>query len=45
MVFLDTLNNHAPSKEKIPRANRVPYVTKTVGRAIMKRANFQKIDF
>ena len=37
-AFLDVLNNHAPYKTKIVRANQKPYVTKKLRKAIMKRS-------
>ena len=44
-VFLDTLNNHAPLKQEVIRANHAPYVTKSLRKAIMQRSNLQKIYF
>ena len=35
--FLNVLNNHAPQKKKVIRANHVPYMTKPLRKAIMKR--------
>ena len=37
-VFLSILNKHAPLKKKVVRANHVPYVTKALRKAIMKRS-------
>ena len=42
-VFLDILNKHAPFKKKLIRANDVPYVTKSLRKAIIKRSNLQNI--
>ena len=36
-VFLETLNKHAPVKQKIIRGNRAPYMTKGLRKAIMRR--------
>ena len=36
-VFIQTLENHAPLKKKIVRANHAPYMTKTLRKAIMRR--------
>ena len=40
--FLGVLNKYAPLKEKIPRANHAPYVTKALWKAIMKRSYLEK---
>ena len=40
-IFLKTLENHAPKKTKILRANHVPYMTKTLRKAIMRRSQLQ----
>ena len=37
-IFLEVLNTHAPIKRKLLRANHVPYMTKAVRKAIMKRS-------
>ena len=37
-VFIQTLENHAPLKKKIVRANHAPYMTKTFRKAIMRRS-------
>ena len=37
-IFLKTLEHHAPLKKKIVRANNVPYMTKTLRKAIMRRS-------
>ena len=34
---------HAPIKSKLLRANHVPYMTKTLRKAIMKRSELEKI--
>ena len=35
---LSILNKHAPLKKKVVRANHVPYMTKALRKAIMKRS-------
>ena len=40
-VFIETLNKHAPIKKKTIRANHVPYMNKTLRKAIMKRSELQ----
>ena len=35
-IFLEILKIHAPIKKKLVRANHVPYMTKTIRKAIMK---------
>ena len=40
-IFLDTLNQHAPVKKKLLRANHALYVTKSLRKAIMRRSNLQ----
>ena len=37
-VFLSILEKHAPMKKKVIRANHVPYMTKNLRKAIMKRS-------
>ena len=37
-IFLSVLNNHAPVKKKVVRANHMPYITKIHRKAIMKRS-------
>ena len=37
-IFLRVLNKHAPLKQKILRSNQVPYMSKTLRKAIMKRS-------
>ena len=39
--FLNILNNHAPQKKKVIRANHVPYMTKPLRKAIMKRSQLE----
>ena len=39
--FLNVLNNHAPQKKKVIRANHVPYMTKPLRKAIMKRSQLE----
>ena len=40
-IFLMVLNRHAPMKKKFLRANEVPYMTKTLKKAIMNRSRFE----
>ena len=40
-MFLLTLNNHAPLKKRIARANEVPYMTKTLRKAIATRSRLE----
>ena len=40
-VFLETLNDHAPLKQKTIRANHVPYMTKTLRKAMMHRSQLE----
>ena len=40
-VFLKVLNEHAPYKKKILRANHAPYMTKALRKVIMKRSQLQ----
>ena len=40
-VFLSVLNKHAPLKYKKVRANQVPYMTKALRKAIMKRSELE----
>ena len=39
--FLEILNIHVPVKRKLLRANHVPYMTKALRKAIMKRSELQ----
>ena len=41
IIFLSTLNLHAPLKTKLIRANHAPYMTKPLRKAIMKRSQLQ----
>ena len=43
--FLEVLENHAPEKSKYIRANQVPYMTKSLRKAIMKRSELQSKFF
>ena len=40
-IFMNVLNKHAPFKKKVVRANHVPYMTKTLRKAIMRRSQLQ----
>ena len=40
-IFLEVLNTHAPIKRKLLRANHVPYMTKALRKAIMKRSELE----
>ena len=40
--FLEILNIHAPIKKKLLRANHIPYMTKTVRKAITKRSELER---
>ena len=35
------MNTHAPIKKKLLRAGHVPYITKTLSKAIMKRSKLE----
>ena len=41
-MFLEILNIHAPIKQKLLRANHIPYMTKTVRKAITKRSELER---
>ena len=41
-VFLQVLDKHAPVKKKLVRANGVPYMTKALRKAIMRRSQLEK---
>ena len=43
--FLGVLNKNAPLKKKVLRANHVPFVTKALRKAIMKRSYLEKLYF
>ena len=38
-IFLEVLHTHAPIKRTLIRANHVPYMTKALRKAIMKRSS------
>ena len=38
---MEVLNTHAPIKRKLLRANHVPYMTKALRKAIMKRSELE----
>ena len=40
-VFLETLNKHAPVKQKTIRRNYAPYMTKGIRKAIMRRSELE----
>ena len=40
-IFLEVLNTHAPIKRKLLRANHVPYITKALRKAIIKRSELE----
>ena len=40
-TYLEVLDNHAPIKNKTIRANHVPYTSKTLRKAIMRRSNLE----
>ena len=40
-IFLNILQKHAPLKKKLIRANQVPYMTKTLRKAIMRRSQLE----
>ena len=40
-LYTQTFNRHAPIKKKTLRANQVPYMTKTLRKAIMRRSNLE----
>ena len=40
-IFLKVLNRHAPEKKKVIRSNEVPYMTKTLRKAIMTRSRLE----
>ena len=42
-TIMKTLNQHAPLKKKVLRANNAPYITKKLRKAIMKRSQLEKI--
>ena len=40
-IFLEIQNIHAPIKKKLLRANHVPYMTKALRKAILKRSELE----
>ena len=40
-VFLETLKDHAPLKQKTIRANHAPYLTKTLWKAMVHRTQLE----
>ena len=40
-IFLEILNIYAPLKKKLLRANHVPYMTKALRKAVMKRSELE----
>ena len=40
-IFLKLFSLHAPTKKKVIRANNMPYMTKTLRKAIMRRSAFK----
>ena len=44
-IFLKVLNRNSPLKRKMLRANHAPYVSKALGKAIMKRYCLKNIYF
>ena len=40
-AYLEVLDKHAPIKKKTVRANQVPYMSKTLRKAIMRRSNLE----
>ena len=40
-IYLEIMNVHAPMKKKLLRANHVPYMTKALRKAIMKRSGLK----
>ena len=40
-LYTQAFNRHAPIKKKTLRANQVPYMTKTLRKAIMRRSNLE----
>ena len=40
-ILLEVLHTHAPIKKKLLRANHVPYMTKALRKAIMKRSELE----
>ena len=44
-IFSPILEEHAPLKKKLPRTNHVPYVTKALRKATMRRSYLEKLYF
>ena len=44
-TFLNVLNDHAPLKKKIFRANEVPYMTKSLRKAIATRLRLENVYY
>ena len=42
---MNLLDHHAPLKRKILRANNTQYITKKLGKVIMKRSQLEKIHW
>ena len=40
-IFIETLNKHAPMKDKFVRANNAPFMNKILSKAIMKRSRLK----
>ena len=40
-IFLEILEIHAPLKQKVLRANEVPYMTRALRKAMMKRSQLE----
>ena len=40
-IFLEIMNIHTPIKKKLLRANHVPYMTKALRKAVMKRSELK----
>ena len=40
-VFLEVSNEHAPLKKKFLRANHLPYMTKSLRKAIMRQSELE----
>ena len=42
-VFVNTLNNHAPSKKMYTRGNHLPFMNKELSKAIMNRTRLRNV--
>ena len=40
-TFIEILNKHAPMKKKLVSGNQVPYMTKTLRKAIMRKSEWE----